>query len=95
MVERLRSARYMAYIRTLPCLICGDKSQAHHITYAQPRAMSSKTSDAFCVPLCAKHHHELHNSPLGERSWWACEGILPVVWAENKFKEWSKENDDG
>lgn len=91
-VSRLRSKKYMAYIRTLPCLICGGLAQAHHLQRAQPRAMSSKTGDQYCVPLCHKHHHELHHFPGGEDTFWAINGIKPIVWAENKYKKWSEEN---
>jgi hypothetical protein len=37
-------------------------SAAHHLRFAQPRAMSLKVSDEFTVPLCVIHHDQLHRS---------------------------------
>src|SRR4051795_8115319 len=36
----------------LPCLVCGRApSDAHHLRYAEPRALGRKVSDEFAVPL--------------------------------------------
>lgn len=91
-VKRFRSSLYLKHIRQKPCLICGDQSEAHHLTYAQPRAMAVKTGDQYAVPLCHRHHMELHDSNLPEKSWWSTKGILPKVWAENEWSKW--ENGD-
>lgn len=90
--ERLRSSKYLKYIRTKPCLICGNQAEAHHLTFVQSRAMSMKNGDQWCVPLCHGHHMDLHASFLGERSWWATKGVVPEVWAENEFTKWELEN---
>lgn len=87
---RLRSDKYLRHIRGQPCLHCGQPSEAHHLTFAQPRAMAKKTGDQFAVPLCHTHHMELHNSPEPERSWWAIKGIDPLVWARNNFDAWER-----
>jgi hypothetical protein len=43
------------------CLICGRRpTGAHHLRFAQPRAMGPKLSDEFTVPLCRIHHRHLH-----------------------------------
>lgn len=88
-IFRLRSQKYMKHIRSKPCLVCGGYSEAHHITFAQPRAMQKKNGDQYTVPLCHRHHMELHAFAGGEKTWWATEGILPIVWAENEFSIWS------
>lgn len=91
---RYRSERYMAYIRTKPCLICGSPSEAHHLTFAEHRAKGVKNSDSFCVPLCHGHHMALHSFAGGERSYWAVNGINALLWAEKEFEKW-KEFGDG
>ena len=35
-------------------------SEAHHIRFAQPRALGRKVSDEYMVPVCRLHHRELH-----------------------------------
>jgi hypothetical protein len=49
-----RSWRYRAWVRSLPCLVCGSTpSEAAH---TGPHGMSQKASDYSCVPLCTEHH---------------------------------------
>jgi hypothetical protein len=50
-----RDGRYRAWIRTLPCTVCGvDRNiEACH---TGPRGLGQKASDYTCVPLCAEHH---------------------------------------
>ena len=53
-----------------PCLLCGrTPSDAHHLRFAQPRALGRKVSDEFTVPLCRTHHRRLHQSGK-EVEWW-------------------------
>lgn len=91
---RLRSERYLKHIRGMPCLVCGAPGEAHHLQRAQPRALSRKTGDQYCVPLCHSHHMEMHEFPAGETVWWACQGIKPIVWAENEYARWKNGDDD-
>lgn len=93
-IERLRLAKYLAVVRQKPCLICGDKAEAHHITYAQPRALSKKNSDEYVVPLCHRHHMDLHNYGIAEPQWWSLQGINPMVWATLSYKRWKQEQYD-
>ena len=37
--------------------------------FAQPRAIGTKVSDEFTVPLCRGHHRQLHQAGNEER-WW-------------------------
>jgi hypothetical protein len=89
---RLRSQAYLKHIRSKPCLICGAQAEAHHLTHAQPRAMALKTGDQYCVPLCHRHHMEMHESPMPERTWWALNGIDPVEWATREYERWNDGN---
>jgi len=92
---RLRSFDYLASIRGQPCLQCGSPGEAHHIQYAQPRALSRKSGDQFVVPLCHPCHMKLHNDGMPERTWWALRGIDPVKWAIKSYETWSKEHGNG
>jgi hypothetical protein len=86
--ERVRSEAYLNDVRGRPCLHCGQVSEAHHLTFAQPRAMGRKTGDQYTVPLCHTCHMDLHNSPISEKVWWATKGIDPVEWAERNYEKW-------
>jgi hypothetical protein len=48
-----RSWRYLAWIRSLPCVVCGAPSEAAHTGNA---GMSIKASDFSAVPICPDHH---------------------------------------
>lgn len=89
---RIRSKKYLDHIRSKSCLHCGDKAEAHHLNHAQSRAMGLKNGDQWAVPLCHKHHMEMHNSPMPEPTWWALLGIDPIKWAENEYSHWEKTN---
>ena len=61
-----------------PCLICGRRPRdAHHLRFAQRRALGRKVSDEFTVPLCRGHHRELHRCG-DEMRWWKGLGIDPL-----------------
>jgi hypothetical protein len=90
-IFRLRSEDYLKHIRSKPCLVCGGYAEAHHLTFAQHRAKSKKNGDQWTVPVCHPHHMELHNFAGGEKTWWACQGINPLKWAEMEYGKWTKE----
>ncbi len=81
--RRLRDKDHLAFVANQPCQICGRRpSQAHHLRFAQPRAMGLKVSDEFTVPLCNTHHDSVHKTG-DERAWWARHGVLdPLKVAE-------------
>ena len=59
-------------------MICQRKPcDAHHLKFAQPRALGRKVSDEFTVPLCRDHHNELHRHG-NEAAWWANLNIAPI-----------------
>jgi DNA recombination protein Rad52 len=90
--KRRRDKDHLRYVASQPCLICDRlPSQAHHIRFAQPRAMSKKVSDEFAVPLCPAHHSEIHQTG-NEASWWQARQIDPLETAE---KLWSSRQGNG
>jgi hypothetical protein len=59
--RRRRDKSHLRFVASQPCLVCGrHPSDPHHLRFAQPRALGAKVSDEFTVPLCRKHHRELH-----------------------------------
>ena len=76
--KRVRNRDHLRYVASEACLVCGrSPSQAHHLRFAQPKAMGRKVSDEFTVPLCATHHHELHIRG-NELDWWKDKQIEPL-----------------
>ena len=74
--KRIRDKAHLAFVAAQPCLVCGRRpAQAHHLKFAQSRAMSLKVSDEFTLPLCNVHHDQLHRTG-DERAWWARSGII-------------------
>jgi hypothetical protein len=61
-------------------------SDAHHLRFAQPRALGRKVSDEFTVPLCRGHHREAHRSD-DEAAWWSKAGIDPLETARTLWTE--------
>lgn len=79
---RKRSKAHLLFVREQPCLVCRQTPcDAHHLTFAQPRALGRKVSDEFTVPLCRAHHEELHRHG-NERAWWANLQIAPLPMAQ-------------
>jgi hypothetical protein len=75
---RLRDKEHLKFITKQPCIVCGrEPSDAHHLRFAQPRALGRKVSDEFTVPVCRLHHRELHRHG-DEAAWWSGLAIDPV-----------------
>jgi len=75
---RLRDKEHCRYLTTQPCVVCGrTPSEAHHIRFAQPRALGRKVSDEYTVPVCRLHHRELHRYG-DEASWWVGVNVDPL-----------------
>ena len=73
--RRFRDKDHVKFVAKQPCLICGRRpADAHHLRFAQHRALGRKVSDEFIVPLCRGHHREVHRSG-DEASWWSKAGI--------------------
>jgi ERF superfamily len=77
--RRYRDRTHLRFVSTQPCLICGRlPSDAHHLRFAQPRALGRRVSDEFVVPLCRSHHRALHRHGH-EESWWKANKVNPVA----------------
>jgi hypothetical protein len=77
--RRLRDKEHVRFVAREPCLICGRQpADAHHLRFAQLRAIARKVSDEFTVPLCRGHHREVHRHG-DEAAWWKKSGIDPTA----------------
>jgi hypothetical protein len=85
--RRVRDRDHVRHVAKQPCLICGRQpSDAHHLRFAQSRAMGRKVSDEFTVPLCRGHHREVHRCG-DEAAWWGRAGVDPTVAARALWLE--------
>jgi ERF superfamily len=76
--KRVRDKEHLRHVAAQPCTLCSARpAEAHHIRFAQPRALGRKVSDEFTVPLCRKHHRDVHHSG-NEAAWWHDMGIDPI-----------------
>src|SRR5262249_7546147 len=65
---------------------CGrTPSHAHHVRFAQPRALGAKVSDEFTVPLCFLHHRSLHDNGA-EEHWWQAHATDPLTEARRLWQ---------
>jgi ERF superfamily len=79
---RRRSKAHLAYVRAQSCVVCQRQPcDAHHLKFAQTRALGRKVSDEFTVPMCRDHHTELHRYG-NEKAWWANLRISPLEVAQ-------------
>ena len=79
--RRIRDRNHVKAVAQHPCLICGRRpADAHHLRFAQSRALGCKVSDEYTVPLCRGHHREVHHCG-DEAAWWRSVGIDPTVTA--------------
>ena len=84
---RERDRDHLRFVASQPCLVCGrTPSDAHHLKFAEQRAMGRKVSDKFTVPICRLHHRELHRRG-NERAWWDKQGIDPLPVAANLWAQ--------
>jgi hypothetical protein len=88
---RKRDKAHLSFVSVQPCLVCKrSPCDAHHLKFAQPRALGRKVSDEFTVPLCRVHHQHLHRHG-NELAWWANLQITPLtvaseLWRQHCFK---------
>ena len=87
--RRIRDKDHLKFVAQQPCLVCGRQPcDAHHLRFAQPRALGRKVSDEFTVPLCRTHHRALHDVGDEER-WWSDQHLDPLsvatrLWRTNR-----------
>lgn len=75
---------HLAFIRGLPCCICGNniETEAAHVRMGDARAAKryvgkgEKPSDMWALPLCGKHHRLQHE--IGESEFWSGSHINPI-----------------
>ena len=77
-----RSPDYLAWIRTLRCVVCGRPPgsvliEAAHTNAMGPRGLGQKSTDFSAIPLCSGHHRELPVSyhVLGETAFSLMHGL--------------------
>jgi hypothetical protein len=61
----VRDAAHLRFIRSQPCIVaaqCAGPVQAHHVRTGTNGGTSLKPSDIWCVPVCNKHHREIHDN---------------------------------
>ena len=85
--KRHRDKAHLRFVGSHPCLVCGRQpSDAHHLRFAQPRALGMKVSDEFTVPLCREHHRQIHHAG-NEQAWWHNLSIKPLPIAQDLWTE--------
>jgi hypothetical protein len=85
--RRLRDKDHLKFVSTQRCLICERQpADAHHIRFAQLRALGRKVSDEFTVPLCRTHHREIHRCS-DEAAWWNKHHLDPLIVASTLWRQ--------
>jgi hypothetical protein len=67
-MKSIRNLLYLAWIRTLPCLICG-RTTGIEAAHTGPHGVGQKSPDRSAIPLCVRHHRTGRDSyhKLGPR----------------------------
>jgi hypothetical protein len=85
--RRLRDKDHLKFVSTQCCLICERQpADAHHIRFAQLRALGRKVSDEYTVPLCRTHHREIHRCG-DEAAWWDKHRLDPLIVASTLWRQ--------
>src|SRR5438094_1944810 len=83
-----RDAKYLAWIRKQPCLVCGTRWRIE-ASHTGPRGLAQKSSDRSAIPLCARHHRTGDDSyhKLGPRKFSEVHQLnLPAIVARLSVK---------
>jgi hypothetical protein len=83
---------WLKKVRDEPCLVCRGAfggSDPHHLTIAGGRGTALRAGDEWAVPLCRKHHNELH-AMGNEHRFWQEVMVDPFQW----LTEFRERNDD-
>ena len=76
-----RNSRYLAWIRTLPCVVCGSR-KGIEAAHTGPHGLGQKSPDSSAIPLCYKHHRTANDSyhRLGARRFAEAHNLdLPAI----------------
>lgn len=92
---RANDAKHLAFIRTLPCISCGNNiaSEAAHLRAASLKhgkanpGGAAKPDDRWTTPLCNRCHLDAPNAQhkVGEQAFWGRLGINPFRVCEELF----------
>ena len=77
----VRNPKYLAWIRTHPCVVCGA-SRGIEASHTGPHGLGQKSPDSSAIPLCAKHHCTGNDSyhKLGPRKFSLVHGLdIPEI----------------
>ncbi|MGR5890692.1 DUF968 domain-containing protein [Raoultella planticola] len=59
------SPRFIGWVKTQPCMCCGQPADdAHHLIGWGQGGVGTKAHDILTIPLCRKHHRQLHHDPI-------------------------------
>ncbi|WP_406916931.1 DUF968 domain-containing protein [Klebsiella oxytoca] len=64
--KRIRwvSPDFLTWVKTQACMCCGQSADdAHHLIGWGQGGVGTKAHDIFTIPLCRKHHRQLHENP--------------------------------
>lgn len=56
----MRDARYLAFVRSWPCIGCGEMIRPRDAMHTGPHGLGQKASDWDAVPGCRRCHEQLH-----------------------------------
>jgi hypothetical protein len=54
-VRLTRNPKYLAWIRTQPCVVCGTR-RGIEAAHTGPHGLGQKSPDTSAIPLCSTHH---------------------------------------
>jgi hypothetical protein len=60
-MKPMRNPRYLAWIRTQPCVVCGS-TRGIEASHTGPHGLGQKSPDASAIPLCYRHHRTGNDS---------------------------------
>lgn len=63
--RRWENEKYTRWVKQQPCACCNlQADDPHHLIGHGQGGMGTKAHDLFVLPLCRKHHDELHRDPV-------------------------------
>ena len=81
-MKRLVDKKHLQLVASLPCAICKTTSQiqVHHLLkpYDGARGLSMRSGDNNVIPLCFRHHTELHTRYGNEAKFFISHGLEPM-----------------
>jgi hypothetical protein len=80
-VKPARNSKYLAWIRTQPCVVCGAERWIE-AAHTGPHGLGQKSPDTSAIPLCTTHHRTGSDSyhKLGPRRFAAVHNLdIPEI----------------